>query len=82
MLYAQSQGSKGAEALEEIGFEIIQVKNTARREMNRQQLLFASRLEVGDEALFFYAGHGVEIAGQNFLLVRSPSKNRCKQPKS
>ena len=36
--------------------------------MNRQLQLFASRLEAGDEALFFFAGHGVEIAGRNYLL--------------
>jgi uncharacterized caspase-like protein len=29
---------------------------------------FAGRLEAGDTALFFYAGHGVEIDGRNYLL--------------
>ncbi|MDH3741664.1 MAG: caspase family protein [Hyphomicrobiales bacterium] len=57
-----------AEALQAIGFEIVLARNTGRREMNRQLLTFTSKLEPGDEALFFYAGHGVEIAGRNYLL--------------
>ena len=29
---------------------------------------FAARIEPGDEAVFFFAGHGVELNGENFLL--------------
>lgn len=29
---------------------------------------FVSRIEPGDEAVFFFAGHGVELEGQNILL--------------
>lgn len=57
-----------AATLSEIGFEVIRATNVTRREMNRGIQSFASRLEAGDEALFFYAGHGVEIGGRNFLL--------------
>lgn len=57
-----------AATLSEIGFEVIRATNVTRREMNRNIQLFASKLDLGDEALFFYAGHGVEIAGRNFLL--------------
>jgi len=56
------------DALSEIGFEVVSAEDVARREMNRQLQLFISRLQAGDEALFFYAGHGVEIAGRNYLL--------------
>ncbi|MCH8240576.1 MAG: caspase family protein, partial [Proteobacteria bacterium] len=55
-------------ALENIGFSVLRAENVSRREMNRQLQLFASRLEAGDEALFFFAGHGVEIAWRNYLL--------------
>ncbi len=57
-----------ADALKEVGFEVIRAENVMRREMNRHIQLFTSRLNAGDEALFFYAGHGVEIAGRNYLL--------------
>ncbi|MCC6006795.1 MAG: caspase family protein, partial [Rhodobacteraceae bacterium] len=29
---------------------------------------FASRIQPGDEAVFFFAGHGVELDGENILL--------------
>lgn len=54
--------------LEGIGFAVLRAENVSRRDMNRQLQLFASRLEAGDEALFFFAGHGIEIAGRNYLL--------------
>ncbi len=41
--------------------------NVTRREMKRHLQLFAARLGAGDEALFSYAGHGVEIDGRNYL---------------
>lgn len=55
-------------ALESIGFEVLRAENVSRREMNSQVQSFASKLEKGDEAVFFFAGHGVEIQGRNFLL--------------
>ena len=55
-------------ALEAIGFKVMRAENLSRREMNRQIQLFASGLDTGDEALFFFAGHGVEINGRNYLL--------------
>lgn len=57
-----------AETLDGIGFRVMRVENVSRREMNRALLRFTSQLETGDEALFFFAGHGVEIAGRNYLL--------------
>ena len=32
------------------------------------------RIEPGDEVAFFFAGHGIEIAGQNYLLPRDVPK--------
>lgn len=57
-----------AVTLEKSGFQVLKANNLARREMNRKLQAFASRLKAGDEALFFFAGHGVEIAGRNYLL--------------
>lgn len=54
--------------LEELGFTVLRAKNATRREMNVQIESFTAKLEKGDEALFFFAGHGVEIAGRNYLL--------------
>ncbi len=57
-----------ANALTAVGFDVITTTNLGRREMNRHLQTFVSRLEAGDEALFFFAGHGIEIEGRNYLL--------------
>ena len=51
-----------------LGFEVITVLDATRREMNASIASFTSQLEPGDTALIFYAGHGVEIDGENYLL--------------
>ena len=57
-----------AKTLEAVGFSVLRATDVARRELNRKLDEFTSQLQPGDEALFYYAGHGVEIAGQNYLL--------------
>ncbi len=54
--------------LKDLGFDVTHVKNLDRRNMNRTIQTFAAKIEVGDEALFYYAGHGIEIRGRNYLL--------------
>lgn len=54
--------------LERLGFAVVRATNATRRQMNRQIQSFVNRIEPGDVALLFYAGHGVEVDGQNFLL--------------
>ncbi len=56
------------ETLRGLGFDVLKAENVGRRELNRKLFEFTSRLERGDVALFFFAGHGVELSGQNFLL--------------
>ena len=60
-------------ALEGIGFTVLRAENLTRREMNRQLQSFASRLEAGDEAVFFFAGHGGENAALDFLVPVTPA---------
>lgn len=54
--------------LQQIGYDVILQKDVDRRKFNQNLQLFLSRLGPGDEALVFYAGHGVEIQGQIYLL--------------
>lgn len=58
------------ETLKGLGYDVIEVNNVARLEFLRQWQQFLNRIEPGDEAAFFFAGHGVEIGGLNFLLPR------------
>lgn len=57
-----------AEKLWESGFEVVESIDTDRETMLADLATFRSRLREGSEALFFYAGHGVQIDGRNYLL--------------
>jgi uncharacterized caspase-like protein len=55
-------------ALRGLGFTVILAENQSRRAMSEALLAFDKAIEPGDIALFFFAGHGFEIRGQNYLL--------------
>jgi uncharacterized caspase-like protein len=55
-------------ALRGLGFSVILAENQSRRAMSEALLAFDKAIEPGDIALFFFAGHGFEIRGQNYLL--------------
>ena len=60
-----------AETLREVGFEVIEAKNADRRGMARAIRDFGKRLRgAGSDAvgLFYYAGHGVQARGANYLI--------------
>ena len=57
-----------AEKLWESGFEVIETIDGDREEMLADLATFRSRLREGSEALFFYAGHGVQVNGRNYLI--------------
>jgi hypothetical protein len=61
-------------ALASVGFEIISGENVPRLEFNRIWQRFLNRIEPGDTVSVFFAGHGVEIGGSNFLLARDVPK--------
>ena len=58
------------EALAGLGYDVQKADNVGRTDFLRQWQLFLNRLEPGGDAAVFFAGHGVEIDGQNFLLPR------------
>jgi uncharacterized caspase-like protein len=54
--------------LKTLGFEVELVLNGSRGEMLEGLRKLEAKLEQGDTALFYYAGHGVQVNGQNFLV--------------
>ena len=56
------------ETLKQLGFSVMVAENQTRQAFSETLLAFDKAVEPGDTAFFFYAGHGFEIAGQNFLL--------------
>lgn len=66
-------------ALRRLGFSVMVVENQSRRAMSEAMLAFDKLIDPGDIALFFFAGHGFEIRGQNYLLptdTRRSAKDR------
>src|ERR1700688_2006911 len=56
------------ETLKQLGFSVMVAENQTRQAFSETLLAFDKAVGPGDTAFFFYAGHGFEIAGQNFLL--------------
>jgi hypothetical protein len=57
-----------AASLKRLGFEVLEGRDLDKREMERLIRQFGLRLSGADLALFYYAGHGVQLSGQNYLL--------------
>src|SRR4051812_32265669 len=55
-------------ALRAAGFKTILREDTTYTSMEESAAEFASLLGPDDTALFFYAGHGVQIENENFLV--------------
>jgi uncharacterized caspase-like protein len=56
-----------AEKLRQLGFDVIEGTDLSKDEMEQRIRAFADKLTGADVGLFFYAGHGLQIDGRNFL---------------
>jgi hypothetical protein len=56
------------DTLRQLGFSVMVAENQTRQDFSQTLLAFDRQIEAGDTVFFFYAGHGFEIAGQNYLL--------------
>jgi hypothetical protein len=57
-----------AGTLRSLGFDVIVGTNLGRQAMVDKLAEFTARLQPGDTAALFFAGHGVAIAGVNYLV--------------
>lgn len=55
-------------ALNRLGFEVIEVTDATQKEMLRAVTAFGSKLNAETAALFFYAGHGMQVRGKNYII--------------
>ncbi len=55
-------------ALQESGFTVILRENTDQRSMLAALREFGDKLRGGGTGLFYYAGHGMQIKGRNYLI--------------
>ncbi len=63
--------------LAEMGFDVIVGIDLDRRAMEDKIRAFGDRLGTAKFAVFFYAGHGMQIAGRNYLV---PIDSRLRRP--
>jgi len=58
-----------AAALTDLGFEVILRKDSSKQEMDEALDQFSNRINQGYVALFYYAGHGMQVEeGENYLM--------------
>lgn len=57
-----------ARALRGFGFEVIERKNQTLAAMNQAIAEFGSKIGGSEAALFYYAGHGIQVKNQNYLI--------------
>jgi len=57
-----------ATTLKELGFDVANGVNVNQREMKRLIRDFGQKLKAGGSGLFYYAGHGVQSKGRNYLI--------------
>ena len=57
-----------AEALASVGFDVTLKVDVEKRQMDQAIAQFAREGRTADAALFYYAGHGMQFEGKNFLM--------------
>jgi hypothetical protein len=65
-----------AKVLQESGFGVILRENSDQRSMLSALREFGDRLRGGRTGLFYYAGHGMQIKGRNYLIPVGASIER------
>jgi hypothetical protein len=56
-----------ARKLQALGFRVVKRENLRIREIGATLRDFRSQIKAGDEVVFFYAGHGLQVNGANYL---------------
>jgi len=66
---ARNDAQAVGQALTRLGFEVRTLYDPSRRDMNSAVSTMANQIDPGDEVLFYFAGHGVEVEGAKFLAA-------------
>jgi hypothetical protein len=60
-----------ADALKSVGFDVISLHDASQKEMKRAIAEFGAAIAAGGKdvtGLFYYAGHGLQVGGTNYLV--------------
>ena len=70
-----------SESLREAGYETTLVQDADLKKLKDDLRNFRQKIQGGDEVVFFFSGHGVNLDGQNYLLpvdVRASSADQVR----
>lgn len=73
---ANNDATAMADALDTLGFDVHLHLDVTRRQLYRALTDFTATLGSNDESFVFFAGHGVESSGRNYLLPADMPKIR------
>ncbi len=62
--------------LRRLGFDVIEKINLGLAGMNEAIETFGERIQPGGVALFYYAGHGMQVSGANYLIPVDANINK------
>lgn len=65
---AANDAADMAASLRKLGFDVVDGVDQSKQQMKRMIREFGEKLNKGGVGLFFYAGHGVQYHGRNFLV--------------
>jgi len=68
LLNAREDAKAIASSLTSVGYQVTLKLDLNEKEMKAALRVFSSQVQGGDEALFFFAGHGVQLGAANYLL--------------
>jgi TPR repeat protein len=57
-----------AEALQKSGFNVTRLEDATRAQMREAIRAFGARISEGGVGLFYFAGHGMQVKGRNYLV--------------
>jgi len=57
-----------ANALKKLGFKVTFRQNVTRKQFRKEIRVFGDKLRKGGTGLFYYAGHGIQAKGVNYLV--------------
>ena len=70
-----------AKSLESVGYQVSLELDSTEKGMKQALRKFKSQVQGGDEVVIFYAGHGVQLGGSNYLIpvdVRGDSEDQIR----
>ena len=68
LVNAREDAKTIATNLTSVGYQVTLKLDVTEKEMKAALRTFAGQVQGGDEVLFFFAGHGVQLGATNFLL--------------